>query len=128
MSNVNMFEVAIKSKFRFPFKGLISTEDLYDLSVQELDSVFKKLNSQLKQTSEESLLDTKTSEDKEVELKVEIVKHIVNEKLEALNKKLKEKEIAEQKQKLAQILAMKQDEELQNKSVEELQQMLNELK
>lgn len=45
---MNMFEIALINKFRFPFKGLIATEDLFDLSVEDLDSIFKKLNSQIK--------------------------------------------------------------------------------
>ena len=44
----NMFEVATREKMRFPFKGMISVEDLWDLSVQNLDKVFKTLNSQRK--------------------------------------------------------------------------------
>lgn len=41
-----MFEVAVRNKFRFPFKGVISVEDLWDLSVQQLDGIFKTLKSQ----------------------------------------------------------------------------------
>lgn len=52
----NMFEIATRTKMRFPFKGMISVEDLWDLSVQNLDKVFKTLNSQRKEAQEESLL------------------------------------------------------------------------
>ena len=46
--STNMFEIATRNKFRFPFKGVISTEDLWDLSVESLDNVFKTLNSEMK--------------------------------------------------------------------------------
>lgn len=124
---MNIFEVATRKKFRFPFKGLVSVEDLWDLSVQNLDLVFKTLNSELKKTQEESLLNTKAKEDKELEQKVEIVKHIVNVKLEEENMRLKAKEQKEQKQKIMEILLAKQDETLHNKSVDELKAMLAEL-
>ena len=38
------FELATKEKYRFPFKGMIGVEDLWDLDVNQLDSVFKALN------------------------------------------------------------------------------------
>lgn len=127
MSDVNMFEVATRSKLRFPFKGLISVEDLWDLSVQSLDSVFKTLNSEAKQVKEESLLNTRTDADKVLDLKIEIVKHIVSVKLEENAAKLKAKENREKKQKLYAILAEKQDADLQNKSADEIQKMIDEL-
>lgn len=122
-----MFEVAVRTKMRFPFRGMVSVEDLWDLSAKDLDSIFKVLNSQLKQVKEESLLETKTKEDKELDMKIEIVKYVVSVKLEEENLRLKAKEKREQKQKILEILAAKQDESLQNKSPEELQAMLNEL-
>jgi hypothetical protein len=127
MTIENMFETALRNKFRFQFKGLISVEDLYDLSVQNLDTVFKGLNSQLKQVQEESLLNTKTKEDKELDVKIEIVKYIVKVKLDEENSRLKAKVQKEQKQKIMEILSVKQDESLQNKSVDELKAMLEEL-
>ena len=54
MNNVNIFEVATRSKMRFPFRGNISVEDLWDLSVNDLDSIFKTLNARVKQTKEEA--------------------------------------------------------------------------
>lgn len=127
MTIENKFEVATRSKMRFPFRGLISVEDLWDLSVNNLDSIFKTLNSELKQVQEESLLNVKTKEDKELDVKIEIVKHVVKVKLEEENARLQVKAQKEQKQKIMEILSAKQDESLQNKSVEELQAMLGEL-
>lgn len=127
MSSEKMFENAIRGKFRFPFKGMISVEDLWDLSVRDLDTVFKSLNSQVKKAKEESLLDTKTKEDETLDTMIEIVKYIVAIKLTEEQQRHQVKEQREQKQKIMEILSAKKDEDLQNKSVEELQKMLNEL-
>lgn len=121
-----MFETAVRNKFRFPFRGLISVEDLWDLNVENLDTIFKTLNSEVKRASEESLLDTKTNEDKILDTKIEIVKYIVSIKLAEKEVKENEKRNKEQRQKILSIIANKQENELQNKSVEELQKMLDE--
>lgn len=122
-----MFEVATRSKMRFPFRGLISVEDMWDLQPKDLDSIFKTLNSQLKKVKEESLLDVKTKQDQELDMKIEIVKYIVKIKLEEEQKRLKAKEQKEKKQKIMEIMSQKQDQDLQSKSPEELQKMLDEL-
>lgn len=122
-----MFEFATRSKMRFPFKGQISVEDLWDLRVEDLDTVFKTLNKQIKQTKEESLLATKTTEDTILDTKIAIVKYIFDVKVQETNTRLLEKERKEKKQKIMSILATKQEQELQNKSVEELQKMLDEI-
>ena len=99
MTTEKMFEIALRTKARFPFKGQVSTEDLWDLSVRDLDTIFKALNSQKKRVSEESLLSVTTSEDEELELKIEIIKHIVSVKLAEAEAKLLAKEKKAQKQK-----------------------------
>lgn len=123
----NMFEVATREKMRFPFKGTISVEDLWDLSVQNLDKVFKTLNSQRKEVQEESLLDTKSSEDERLETQIEIVKYIVNVKLEERAARAKAAENREKKQKIMALMAKKDDEAMENMSREELQKLLDEL-
>lgn len=127
MKNEKMFEIAVRNKLRFPFRGLISVEDLWDLNVENLDAVFKELNSQIKRVQEESLLKTKSKQDEELELKINIVKYIVSVKLEETDLRVKAMEKREQKQKILKILSDKQDESLQNKSIEELEKMLEEL-
>ena len=98
-----------------------------DFHLSSLDEVFKILNSQLKRSQEESLLEVKSKQDKELDIKIEIVKYIVKVKLEENNLRLKAKERKERKQKILEILSAKQDADLESKSVEELQNMLNDL-
>lgn len=127
MKTNNIFEAAARNKFRFPYKGTISTEDLWDLSVQQLDSIFKTLKSQEKKAQEESLLEVRTPEDEVLMAKIEIVKHIVAVKLDEAKQAERAKENRDQKQKILGILAEKQDADLRNKTPEELQAMLNQL-
>lgn len=123
----NMFEKAVKGKYRFPYKGQIAVEDLYDLPLGSLDTVFKTLNAEVKKTDEESLLQTKSAEDDILATKIEIVNYIFNEKLEEKKNRQEAAERKEKKQKIMQIIATKQDEALRNASVEDLQKMLDEL-
>lgn len=127
MKEMNIFEYATREALRFPYKGSQSVEDLWQLSVRELDSIYKTLNKQVKQSEEESLLSTKSNVDTELEVQIAIVKYIVSVKLA-------EKEAAErasakkaQKQKIMSIIATKQDEALQNSSIDDLKKMLDEL-
>lgn len=127
MATTNIFEYAVRNKVRFPFKGMISVEDLWDLSLTNLDSIYKTLNKQVKQSEEESLLNTKTNVDTELEVQIAIVKHIVNVKL--AEQEEREKAVAKnaQKQKLMSIIVAKENEALQNSSIEDLKKMLDAL-
>lgn len=122
-----MFEKASRLKLRFYYKGLCSTEDLWDLPVTALDYIFKGLNKKLKEQKEESLLETKTKEDEILELQVEIVKHIVHVKI--LEAKLQEDKVLKsaKKQKIMELIAEKQDASLKDMSIEDLQKMIDEL-
>ena len=124
---INLFEMATRKKFRFPFKGTISVEDLWDLSVQNLDTVFKALNAEVKQAKEESLLAVKSDKDIILDAKIAIVKHIVSVKQNEAVQRQNEAALREQKRKLQELIATKQDAELQDKSIEELQAMLSAL-
>lgn len=124
---INLFELATRKKFRFPFKGMISVEDLWDLSVQNLDIVFKVLNAESKQAKEESLLSVKSDEDTILDAKIEIVKHIVNTKQAEAVQRQNAAAMREHKRKLEALIANKQDEELNGKSIDELQAMLRAL-
>lgn len=127
MTTENLFESATRSKMRFPFKGMISVEDLWDLSLTNLDSVFKILNAEVKKSEEESLLNTKSKEDEEISNKIEIVKYIVGVKLDEKKKRENAKKNAEMRQRLLEIKAKRQDAALENMSDEDLDKALAEL-
>lgn len=127
MKTTNIFEYAVRNKVRFPFKGMISVEDLWDLSVTNLDSIYKTLNKQVKQSEEESLLTTKTSVDTELKIQIDIIKYIVSVKLEEQEAREKAATKKAQKQKIMDIIASKEDEALQNSSVDDLKKMLDKL-
>lgn len=120
----DLFKVATKRKYRFNFKGVLSVEDLWDLTVEDLDKIYKGLKSKLKDVAEESLLNTVSKEDKELNNKIEIVKIIVADKLAAKEKAEKAQLQKQQNQRILEIIADKQDAALKEKSLEELTAML----
>lgn len=127
MATKNIFEYAVRNKLRFPYKGVITVEDLFDLSLTNLDSIYKTLNKQAKQIEEESLLAEKTTIDKDLEVQIAIIKHIVSVKLEEQKAREEAATKKAQKQKIMSIIATKEDEALQNSSVDDLKKMLDEL-
>ena len=121
-----LFINASKNKYRYPFKGQITTEDLFDLKVEDLDVIYRTLNKQVKKEEEESLLSV-NKKDKELQERIEIVKYVFNAKQKEAEEKLLAAERKTKKEKILSIMAAKQDEALQNKSVEELAAMLENL-
>ena len=127
MENQNIFELASRMKIRFAYRGMITVEDLWDLSVQELDRIFQKLNKALKESKEESLLSPQVKEDSELNVQVAIVRHIVEVKLAEAAVALAAVERKAKKEKILSILADKQDDSLRNMSSEDLTKMLEDL-
>lgn len=121
----DLFKVASKKKYRFTYKGVVTVEDLWDLSVEELDKIYKSLKSKQKAEAEESLLATTSKEDKELNNKIEIVKIVVADKLEARERATKSAEKRAKNQRILEIMADKADAELKAKSLDELRAMLD---
>lgn len=122
-----MFETALRNKYRFPFKGQVATEDLWDLSLIELDSIYKTLNKEVKARDEESLLVVDATKKNETNTKIDIIRYIVAIKLTEAEAKKQAAAKKAEKDKILAILAEKQDEELKNLTVEELKARLNNL-
>ncbi|MCI8372559.1 MAG: hypothetical protein HFI75_09220 [Lachnospiraceae bacterium] len=121
------FEYAVRNKLRFPYKGKISVEDLWDLSETQLDQVYKELKKQEQHLKEDSLLSRKTKEEEILEIQIEIVKYIVVVKLAEKEAMKKAAENKEKKQKILAVLAARDDKALEQASDEELKRMLEEL-
>lgn len=121
----NIFEIAVREKYTYNFRGLIKTEDLYDLKLTDLDTIYKGLKSDLAQLGEDSLIDSVDTEAKEtINNKIEIVKAVVDYKREVKKNLEEAKSKAETKRRLKDLIAQKKNEELEGKSLDELEAML----
>lgn len=129
-----MFEKATRLKLRFDSsRGDLTTEQLWDLPLLskngfDLDSVAKTANTELKSISEESFVETRTNPRKgELELKLEIVKHVIKTKQDENAATLSATTKREERKKLEAILATKQAAKLEGLSEEDIQKRLDEL-
>lgn len=124
----NMWLEALQKRLRFEFKGLISTEDLFDLDMSSLDIIYQKLSKELREISGDSLLDNERADEIAwVQLKLDVVKHVFDIKkaeAEALRQKIAN---AEEKQRIMHIINEKENAELANLSINELKEKLNDL-
>lgn len=123
----NIFEMATRNKYRFPYKGIISVEDLWDLNQTQLDSIYKALNKEVKANQEDSLMFSQTQTDLDLQAKIEIVRHIYTTKEQDAARRTAAAENAEKKRRILEILEQKQEDSLKNKSEDELLKMLNEI-
>ena len=123
---MNLFELSTKERFRFPFKGQISVEDLWELRAKELNEVYKVLVSQLKENNGESLLNIETKEDNALKAKIEIVKYIFDVKTKEYEERKVASENRKKNQKILELINRKQEAELENLLIEELKNLLTE--
>lgn len=127
VETMDIFEEASRSKLRVSFKGSCTAEDLWDLQPEELDYIFKGLNAHKKEIDTESLLETRAKADPlehAIDLSIAIIKHIVSVKLADREDALKVKVMSEKRQKLLGIKAKKQDDELLELSIEDIDELL----
>ncbi|MCK5615305.1 hypothetical protein KAR91_76280 [Candidatus Pacearchaeota archaeon] len=128
------FEQASRLKLRFETpKGLISVEDLWDLHLTSrgtnlsLDNLAKSLNKAVKESEEESFVVKKSRTNAILELKFDIVKHVIKVRLEDAERKENALAIKAQKEKILGIIADKEDDSLKGKSVASLKKMIKDL-
>lgn len=128
-----MFEQATRIKLRFATnRGLVSTEDLWDLPLQggsdgfNLDEIAKGLYRDSKEDTK-SFVVKKNKKNALVELKLDIVKSIIKYKLNQADANEKAEENKAKRAKIMGIIAEKQDENLKEMDVDDLKEMLNKL-
>lgn len=121
----NLFETAVRRKYRFPLNGQLTVEDIWDIPLESLDRIFKTLNAQRKQVAEESLLAAKSREDEDLINKIEIIKHIVSSRIAEKEARDAAKARKEQKQKIMAIIDEKKDKALHDMTTEQLEALLH---
>ena len=124
----NLFEIATRKKYRFPYKGIINIEDMWDLSVEELDSIYKVLTREAKKNKEESLLAKKSEGEQDIDNMIELVKHIVSVKQQEAADRILAAQKRERNQEIMGIIKDKEKQKLKDASIEDLYKMLEEKK
>ena len=125
---INLFETASKQKLRFQTaKGLLNTEDLWDLSLTTLNDLAKSLSKQVKEAGEENFIEVKSSANEKLETMFEIVKHIIKVKLTERETLKVAKENAIKKAEILELIHQKKNESLASMPVEELERILADL-
>lgn len=129
---MEIFKKASKKKLRFNTnRGVLSVEQLWDLPKDEIRQLVIKSREAVKKSSGEvndselSFLDapvkTKATDD---ELRFEILKDIYITKRSAEEKAQKKAEARANNKKILELIARKQDEALEKKSIKDLEKML----
>lgn len=135
MSTVNIFERAARAKLRFvSIKGELVIEQLWDLPLQsttgfDLDSIAKNTNAQLKALTADSFIPSARPNPAkaELELKLEILVHIIGVRVDENQKKLLKAHNDARRTKLYDALEKKQDAELLGMSAEDIRKELDKL-
>lgn len=132
---MSMFEKASRLKLRFDTsKGMASAsvEDLWDLPLTgkslSLDTIALDLNRKLKETGDVvSFVDDTKKTDEVLQLKFELVKHIITVKKAEQAAATEAKVRAEKKQQILGLIAQKENEQLSQASIDELRSQLAQL-
>lgn len=120
---MNIFEIAVRQKLRFSSTtfAALSAEDLFDLSLSALDDIAKGINRQINAEKEESFLsENKNAVRKDLELKLEILKHIIGVREAEKAERVSQQNKATERQKLIDALAEAEQREQQAKTPEQL--------
>ena len=112
-------------KLRFATNtGKLATEDLFDLSLTDLNSLAISLDKKLSETPRKSFISDVAPDTQEDELRFNIVKDVITLKLAERNAAQNAKAKAAEKAQLMEILHRKKNEALENLSVAEIEAKL----
>jgi hypothetical protein len=121
---MDAFKLASKLKLRVTTgRGPLSPEQLWDLSLEELDTLAVALEAEHNQSGRKSFLHRASPKDKIAKLKFDVVLEILATKVEEADEALRAKEDKAHNQKIDQLIAEKKDESLKGLSIKELESM-----
>lgn len=124
----NLFFTAALKKYLYPStKGQVTTQDLFDFTLQALNSTAKTLNAAIKDEEEEDFISSNSVAATDLRNKLEIVKAVIAHKKAVQEQNANRKARAAERQRLLEILESKQQESLSNLSIEDLEKRLAEL-
>ena len=119
------YKQASQQKLRFQTnKGSLSTEQLWDLSLEDLDALAVSLETEHKQSGKKSFLVKTSAKDKTAKLRFDVALDVLNTKVDEANAFAEAQEVKQHNEKIITLIAEKQDESLKGKSIKQLEAML----
>lgn len=119
------FKLASQQKLRFQTnKGSLSTEQLWDLSLQDLDALAVSLETEHKESGKKSFLAKKSEKDRTAKLRFDVALEILNNKVEEAEVLAQKAENKAKNKKIMELIESKKDEAMSKKSIRELESML----
>lgn len=122
----NIFISALAQKLRFPYKGSISTEDLFSLGLTDLDFLYKTLTTREKEISGDGLIKKANPAAKVLELQIAVVREVFDYRQSEINAKKAKAEVRQRNARIRELIAEKEDEALKNLSADELKKLIQE--
>lgn len=123
-----MWEKSIRLKVRWVHnKGFVGPEDLWVIPLEEINTMYKGLRAEQKMNEEDSLLGSPTKNTDLLDLKIAILKRVVEVRLAEQNAIAQTALRKAEKDKLLAILADKEDEELRGKSAADIRKLIEEM-
>jgi len=123
-----MYKQASRMKLRFQTsKGNLSVEQLWDLSLADLASAIKSVNSVIKESEKEdelSFLSTEEQPDSVAQTQFNILKDIYVTKSSEIEDRKTEREVKAYNQKILALIKEKEDGDLREMSKEQLEKLL----
>ena len=133
-NNVGMFEVATRTKLRFPSsKGALNVETLWDVPLRsrdgfDLNDIAKTINGDLKKSAEENFVDDeKSPAQAKAELALDVVKYVIQVKLDEEQEAKDRAERRAKRGRLLEALSKKQDAAIDGLSEAQIKKQLAEL-
>lgn len=125
---MEIYKRALKKQLRFKSNqfGIIQTEDLFNLTLEQLDSIAIAVNKELKEKEEGSFIKSKTTETTDLTLRLDILKDVIETKIADKERAEKAYATRARNERIKELIAKKQDESLAEKDIEELKAMLEE--
>lgn len=119
----NIFKEATRNKLRFESdRGLLTTEQLYDLKLTDLDKIARGVSKKIKSHEEEESFIERTvhAETYSLTLMLDILKDVISDKLDYEQSVKERNEKANKRKILLDALASKENEEITKMSKDEI--------
>lgn len=122
---MDIYKASIKNKVRYnSSKGLITTEQLWDLNLTDLDDLAVTLSSEYEDSDKKTFIKKKNTKNELVKLKLDVVVDVIDTKMAEAEDAKQTVEKKANNEKIMALIKEKEEDSLKDLSVDELKDLL----